>query len=165
MMDSAVIAAKLESLYPQPSLHLNSELENEAQAAMGAVFMSLVFYLAPSVIRNLVAEEDVEWFKADRASRFNMTVEELETEKNADDAYAAARPAFVKCQEVLRRHKKDEGPFILGSKPSYADFYFISTMQMFRQSDQQLFERFLQEAGPEMRELYKACEKWTIQQS
>lgn len=163
-MDSAAIAIRLESLHPEPSLRLNTELENEAQDAMSAVFMSLVFYLAPFVVGNLVAEEDLEWFKADRASRFGITVEELETEKNADEAYAAARPVFEKCREVLRRHKKDDGPFVLGSEPSYADFYFVSTMLMFRQSEQKVFERFLQEAGPELRELYEACEKWTIRQ-
>ena len=31
VMDSAAIAVKLESLHPEPSLHLNTEIESEAQ--------------------------------------------------------------------------------------------------------------------------------------
>lgn len=164
-MDSAAIAVKLESLYSSPPLHLNTEIENEAQAAMGGVFMSLAPYLLPFGIHTLVAEEDVEWFKADRASRFGMTVEELMTEKDAADAYKAAKPALEKCRDVLKGHKKDQGPFILGSEVSYADFYFVSTMQMFNRAGKEVFERFLLEASPEMRDLYEACEKWTLHQT
>ena len=131
---------------------------------MGAIFMSLVPYLAPIALKTLVAPQDVEWVREDRARRFGTTVQDLETEKDPNAAYAGAKPGFEMCRKVLRDHKQDEGPFILGSVPSYADFYLVSTMQMFSQAGKEVFGRFLGEAGPELRELYAACEQWTTKQ-
>lgn len=164
MMDSAVIAEKLESLYPAPSLHLNSTLEHEAQAAMMKVFVPLVPYLLAIATNKLVAPQDLDWFKSDRASRFGMTIEEYETEKDPDIAYAGAKPGFEECKQVLTVHKKDEGPFILGSVPCYADFYLAATIQMYRRAGAEIFARFIQEAGPELKRLHEACEKWTLKQ-
>lgn len=163
-MDSAVIAKKLEALYPTPSLHLNQSLEQEAQAAIMAVFVSLIPLMMSLGINKLIAPEDLEWFKQDRAKRFGMTVEELMAEKDPDAAYTGAKAGFEKCKKVLTAHKKDDGPFILGSVPSYADFYLVSTMQMYKQAGPQLFDRFFEEAGPELRALFEACKKWTLRQ-
>lgn len=164
-MDSAAIARHLESLQPQPSLHLSPELENEAQNAMGETFMALALYLAPAVVDGIVASEDLVWFKEDRAKRFGMTVEELMTPKDGSAAFAAAQSGLDKCRRVLTEHQKDRGPFILGSVPCYADFYLVSSMQMFRQCSREIFEQFLEEAGQEMRDLYHACEGWTLKQN
>lgn len=161
-MDSAVIAAKLETLYPTPSLHFNVELEEQARNAVFEVFLPLVPYLSPFVVKNLVAPEDVEWFKADRAPRFGMTVEEMMAGKDPEAAYAAAKTGFDKIRALLKEHKKDEGPFILGSVPCYADLCLVSTTHMLNLCLMEEFERFLREAGSELRDLYRACEKWMV---
>lgn len=163
-MDSAAIAEKLDSLYPDPPLRLNSGLEQEAQRAIMAVFVPLIPYVAAIGVDKLVAPEDVEWFKTDRAARFGMTVTELISPKDPDTAFSGAKEGFEDCKRVLTVHKHDKGPFILGSLPSYADFYVVATMQMYKQADPKLFGRFVQEAGPEMEALYEACEKWTLKQ-
>lgn len=163
-MDSAAIATELEVRYPNPSLRLDPELEKEAQAAMGGVFMSLVPYLM-QYAPNIVSPEDLEWFKADRAERFGMTVEEaFETEKDGAPYFEAAKPGFENCAKVLRSHKVDQGPFILGSQPCYADFYLVATMQMFTQMGEEGFAEFTKEAPPELKELHEACRKWTARQ-
>lgn len=164
LMDSAAIATELEARYPTPSLRLDPRLEKEAQDAIAEVFMRLVPYMLPYA-PNMVAPEDVEWFKADRARRFGTTVEEaFDVEKDAAPYLAAAGPGFEKCAKVLQEHKVDQGPFILGSEPCYADFYLASTMQMFSRSGERTFAGFLEASPPEMRKLYEACQKWTTKQ-
>jgi glutathione S-transferase len=155
-MDSAVIAEKLESMYPEPSLHLNHSIEGEAEAAMMKVFMPLVPYLAGLGMERLVAPVDIDWFKKDRAQRFGMTVEELDTPKDADAAYVAAKPGLEECKKVLTSHKKDDGPFILGSTPSYADFYFMATMQMFNRAGPDMFDRFIGQSNKTSSEFTRA---------
>lgn len=164
MMDSAAIAVELEARFPTSSLRLNPELEKEAESAIGEVFRNLIPYLMPFA-PNVVAPKDVEWFKVDRAKRFGMTVEEaFKVKPDGCPYYAAARAGFEKCATVLRVHKVDEGPFILGSEPCYADFYLAATMQMFNRIDGEMFTEFLNEAPPEMRGLHEARRKWTSKQ-
>lgn len=164
VMDSAVIANELESRYPEPSLRLNPDLEREAQGAMGEVFISLVPYLLP-LSAHIVALEDLDWFKEDRAKRFGMTVDEaFHTKKDGSAYFEAAKSGFEKVAQVLKVHKLDQGPFILGSQPCYADFYLIATLQMFSQVGEDAYQDFMKHAPPELLELHEACRKWTARQ-
>ena len=164
VMDSAAIAKELESRYPDPSLKLNPDLEAEAQGAMGEVFMALVVPLMPYAT-DIVSLEDMEWFKKDRAGRFGMTVEDaFNREKDPVPHLEAAKPAFEKVAQVLTAHKLDQGPFILGSVPCYADFYLMTTMQMFHQGSEEGFDLILRNAPPELKDLFKACQRWTTKQ-
>lgn len=164
MMDSAVIANELESRYPEPSLRLDPDLEKEAQGAMGQVFMSLVPYLLPFSAQ-IVALEDLDWFKQDRAKRFGMTIDEaFHTNKDGSSYFEAANPGFEKVAQVLKAHKLDQGPFILGSQPCYADFYLVATVQMFSQIGEDGYGEFMNHAPPELRQLHEACRKWTARQ-
>lgn len=164
VMDSSAIAAELEARYPTPSLRLNRELEGKASAAMGQVFTGLVRYLLTKV-DDIVAPEDLDWFKEDRARRFGMTIEEaFETEKELGPCLEAARPGMETCAEVLRANKVDQGPFILGSLPCYADFMMVASMQMLARLGGTMFEEFLGAAPDEMRKLYEACADWTRRQ-
>lgn len=164
VMDSAVIANELESRYPEPSLRLDSDLEKEAQGAMGEVFMSLVPYLLP-LAAQIVALGDLDWFKEDRAKRFGMTVDEaFHTKKDGSSSFEAAKPGFERVAQVLKAHKLDQGPFILGSQVCYADFYLVATLQMFSQMGEDAYEEFMKHAPPELRQLHYACQKWTARQ-
>ena len=55
---------------------------------------------------------------------------------------------------------QDEGPFILGSEPSYADFMLIAGIHMFSFFPQEKFEKFLGMCQPEFRNLYQAGKVW-----
>ena len=164
VMDSAAIAKELEVRYPQPSLKLNPNLENEAQAAMGEVFMALVPFLL-QFVNNLVAPEDLDWFKADRAKRFGMTVEEaFETERDPAPIFEAAKSGFEKCRSVLRAHKVVQGPYILGSELCYADSYLVATTMMFERAGERSWSEFSKAAPVELIELHDACRTWTARQ-
>lgn len=163
-MDSAKIAVELESRHPTPSLRLNPELEEEVADVTMKVFVALApyfFYCTP----NYIAPADVEWIKEDRAKRFNTTVEEL-FEKKRDPApfFEAAKPKFEELREVLTKHKIDEGPFILGSKPCYADFIPVGQVQMFTRIGDEGYASYRDAAPRELLELYEACRKWTERQ-
>lgn len=163
-MDSAAIATELEARYPTPSLRLNPKLEKEAEDASWEVFHAVGHYFLPATPK-IVAPEDIQWFKEDRARRFGMTIEDaFETEKDRAPFYEAAKPGFESCAKVLRDHKKDDGPFILGSEPSYADFYLVAFTQMFERAGGKWLEEYLNEAPPEVRELHEACQQWAKKQ-
>lgn len=161
-MDSEAIATELEARHPQPSLRRNPELEKEVNEARMGIFVAVIPYLAVMAVDNLVAPEDIEWFKADRAPRFGTTVDEMfGTKKEAAPFYAAAQPSFEKCAELLRKHKIDEGPFILGSEPCYGDFSLVALMQMFYQAGEHEWAKFIEACPVEMRRLHEACRPWT----
>ncbi|KAF2168175.1 hypothetical protein M409DRAFT_21619 [Zasmidium cellare ATCC 36951] len=164
VMDSAAIAKELEYRYPSPSFRLNPKLEEEAHGAMGKVFMALAVPLMPYATE-VVSLEDLEWFKTDRARRFGMTVEvAFDKSKDPVPHFVAAKPAFEECSRVLKAHKVDEGPFLLGSQPCYADFYFMTTLQMFHQSSKEGFALIMEYVPSELKNLFEACQKWTIKQ-
>lgn len=149
-----MIAEKLEVICPEPALHIDHVQQEEIQGAMMGVFIPSGSYLTYVSMKNVVAPEDLDWFKKDRATRF----EQFEEAKCPENSYALARPSFDKCTKGLTVHKLDEGPFISGSVPCYSDFSRVAKILMILCFGPDI-ERFLEEAGSETTALYKACEK------
>lgn len=158
-MESLAIAPKLEELYPQPSLHLDNGFHEEAQTAIGEAIGPLIPYFMPRVARYVVVEEDVEWFHDDRSKRFGVSLDQLEAEKGGDAAWEAAKSGFKHMAELLTKHKKDEGPFIMGSMPCYGDLVVVAAVQMFKAFDEKSGERFVGQ-DPAIRRVYEASEQW-----
>lgn len=87
-----------------------------------------------------------------------MDLDELEATKGGDGAWELAKPGLDELEELTREHKVDEGPFVLGSKVSYADFVVVAVLEGFRRIGGDLFERILQ--GREgLRGVWEACSK------
>ncbi|CAK3737246.1 Hypothetical predicted protein [Lecanosticta acicola] len=165
VMDSAQIAPKLEALQPEaPSLLLNRSLEEEVQKALNEGFMPVFPSLCRRLCERVVAGEDGEWFEKDRAARFGMSLAELEAQKGGDSAWEAARPGLQKLCAVLKKYKKDEGPFCLGSQPSYADMIVVAMLHMFKDKriGDDVYERFVKTGGEELGELYEAARPWLM---
>ena len=158
-MDSLEIAHKLEALSPQPPLHLETGLHEEAQKAMGQAFGQLLPYFMPKLARSVIVDEDIDWFHADRSARFGMPLDDWEAQSGGDEAWEAAKPGFQRMAEVLTTHKRDEGPFIMGSTPCYGDFIFVAGIQMFRVVSEEAFERVV---GHDLalRKVYEASKQW-----
>lgn len=159
VMDSEKIAQRLEELRPQPSLHLEAGVHKEVEAALGKIIPPLIPYFMPRVGRDIVLEGDEQWFEDDRAQRFGTSLSELEKSKGGEMAWEAAKPGFATLKEVMRKHKKSEGPFVLGKEPSYGDFMIVAGMKMFSVLGQDAFEKFAGQST-ELRELYDACGDW-----
>ncbi|KAK3720543.1 hypothetical protein LTR37_003592 [Vermiconidia calcicola] len=161
IMDSAAIAAKLESIHPEPSLHLDNGLVEKVGPLIGKVAFPLLPVFMPRIARDIILEEYAEWFAEARAQKLGMPLDELERTRGGDQAWEAARPGLIELTQFLAEQKRDDGPFILGSQVCYADFLIVSMMEALRRIGQDLFERFIQVSGDHsLRKLHEACQRW-----
>lgn len=110
VMDSRKIVDVLEMEHPSPSLHLDSpilksveELAPECITLLGPAFMPLV----PGVLN----PPSVEYFERTRATRFGMTLAQLEKERGGESAWKAAEPKWKELGALL---KAEGGPFFMG---------------------------------------------------
>lgn len=159
IMDSLAIAQGLESHYPQPPLHLSNNLHDDLGPILGKITFPLIPVFMPRIGRDIVPESAAAWFQETRSKRFGMPLAELEAQKGGDSAWEAAKPGLDELREFLRAHKRDEGPFVLGSEVCYADFVIVSMMESLRRIGPELFEKFVGE-NEELRALHGACGKW-----
>ena len=161
VMDSAAIASKLESLHPTPSLHLDNGLPAKLGAILGKVAGPLIPVFMPRIGRDMIVEESYDWFQEARAKRFGMPLNELEKTKGGDQAWHATRQGLEELKEFVKAHKQDDGPFVLGSQVSYADFLIASMMEALRRIGEDLYEKMAKLSGDDsLKNLHKACQKW-----
>ena len=113
VMDSAKIAPALEKLKPEPSLHLDQELQGKLQAILMKAVGPLSAVFMPRLARDVIDEESVANFREVRQKRFGMSLEEVEQTRGGDMAWKAAEPSIMDLKAFLAEHKRDEGPFVL----------------------------------------------------
>ncbi len=161
IMESSAIAAKLESLYPDPSLHLDNGLAQKVGPLIGKVAFPLIPDFMPRIGRDIIVESSVEYFQTARAKRFGMSLDELEKAKGGDQAWQAARPGIVELSDFIASQKKDEGPFITGSQVCYADFLIASMVEALRRIGGDLYDKVLEVAPDDnVMKIHQACQKW-----
>jgi glutathione S-transferase len=117
----------------------------------------------PAISAKVIVPESVDHFCKVREERFGMPLEKVAELKGGEQAWEAAKPGFQALEALLEQHKQDEGPFILGSRVSYADFMIVSLAGL-RKIDAEMWERCLGMDGMvRLRELLQECEKrgWT----
>jgi len=158
MSDSAELAVKLEELYPEPSLRLDAELEQEVTGALAAALTPWVpKYLMMRLWRDVIAEEDVDWFHEDHIRRYKVGLEKLPRDLEGR-AIGKARQGLDELLGLLKKYRKDDdGPFLLGSEVCYADFILVAALHSFNIIGR--LERVLGQRK-EWRELYAACRGW-----
>lgn len=88
-----------------------------------------------------------------------MPLDELEAQRGGDKAWEAAKPGLDELEALVRDRKVDEGPFVLGSRVSYADFVIVAVLEGFRRVGQDLFERIV-ESREGLRGVWEACGEW-----
>jgi glutathione S-transferase len=158
-MDSAAIATELESLYPVPSIHLETGLHEEIGPILGQIAGPLVPVFMPRLARDKLVESSVPWFQEARKQRFGVSLDELEQAKGSEQAWVAAQPGFEGLRSFLTIHKQDEGPFVLGSQVSYVDYMLVSMVEAFRRIEDDLYEKFVSH-DERLRDVHQACRKW-----
>ncbi|RDL36431.1 uncharacterized protein BP5553_05783 [Venustampulla echinocandica] len=157
LMDSKPIAYHLESLYPSPHLHLESPSLSQVEAIISELMTALAPESMPRAPLNILNDCSAEYFQRKREEKLGMTFEKFVAAKGGEKAWEAAMPAITQLGEVL---KKEEGPFVLGTTPSYADFVIAGFLQMLKWMEEKaMFERFLK-IEPALGKLYEACGKW-----
>lgn len=154
MMDSVPISQFIESTYPDPPVPLTSELghevETKARAVLGPTVRNSVM---PREI-NILSPRAQEFFRRTREAGLGHPLEALLDTDKEEQAWSAVNEDMRAFGELMMTHKAD-GPFILGARPSYADFFIVGSLQSSRVVDEGVFQRFMKFPG--FKEIYEAC--------
>lgn len=158
IMDSRNIADALEALKPEPSLRLDSGYVERTQEAVLATHKALAPNVMPRIPERLLNPRSAEYFAATRAKRFGMPLEQLATSPLAGKkAWENAKPSIDELVAILHEH--EDGPFVLGKTPSYADLILAGFWSFAKKLDKDgdLFERGMGIDGA-IREHWEACQ-------
>lgn len=160
LMDSDKIAKRLEDAHPDPSLHLDSPQTAEAAELARGLLFALIANALPTVVEDILQEPSKSWFVKDREGRFGMTIDEFVQNAGGEVAWRKAEPVMKKLKALLQEGKKHEGPFVLGSVPSYSDMVICATFECLERVAKGEFDRVIS-YDPSFGELHKACKPWT----
>ena len=161
VMDSAAIASKLEKDYPNPPLHLDNGLPEKLGPILGKAVGPILPVFMPRIGRDIIVEDCYDWFQAARAKLFGMPLDELEKTKGGDQAWEASKPGLIELKDFVKEHKRDDGPFVLGSQVCYADFLIAASMEALRRIGGDLYDKLVDLSGDDsLRKLHEACQKW-----
>ena len=154
VMDSVLIAQFLESTYPDPPVPLTSELGREilakSRAAVGAAFRASVM---PREI-GILSPRSQEYFRRTREASLGHRLEDLLDPDKEEQEWNALGDGMRAVGKLMQTHKAD-GPFVLGARPSYTDFFITGSLQSARVVDEGVFQRTIQYPG--YKEIYEAC--------
>ncbi|KAK4940201.1 hypothetical protein LTR10_019630 [Elasticomyces elasticus] len=154
MMESTSIARFLESTYPEPPVPLTSELgreiEAKARAVGGTAFRNSIM---PREIR-ILSPRSQEYFRRTREAALGHRLEDLLDPDQEDQAWDAVDDGMRAVSELMRMHSA-EGPFVLGSRPSFTDFFIAGSLQSARMVDEAVFQRNMKYPG--YKDIYEAC--------
>ncbi|KAJ5562176.1 hypothetical protein N7461_000937 [Penicillium sp. DV-2018c] len=152
MLESSRIAEFIETTYPTPPLPLHSELGQIVEAASRKTYLVLACSIIPREI-NILSPRSQAFFRKTREAAFGKPLEELMHE-DEDQSWAAIDGQLQAASDLIQTNKAD-GPFILGAKPSYSDFFLAGSLQSARMIDESVFQRLVKYPG--FRGVYEAC--------
>ncbi|KAG6358620.1 hypothetical protein INS49_012138 [Diaporthe citri] len=155
IMDSAPISRFLEATYPDPPVPLESELGREIEARARAVIGPIMSKsVMPREIR-ILAPRAAEYFRRTReANLVGRQLEDLLDPASEDQAWAEADGPMDAVGKLIRTNAAD-GPFVLGARPSYTDFFIAGALQSARTVDEGVFGRLVKYPG--YSDVYSAC--------
>lgn len=172
-MDSRVIAAEIERLYPNPAL---PGIEHPSYNRVISILRSIIntsFYgiFVPLVPVNILSEKSQKYWYETR-TRDHGDLAALRKEKGGKKGWENSAAGFNQATELYLEDKS--GPFILGKEVCYADFVwagfllFLKALGEYQDEESGenvlVWEEFLKrsgEGGKEVHEgLLKAVEPW-----
>lgn len=109
--------------------------------------------MMPREIR-ILSPRSQEFFRRGREAAIGCRLEDLLDPKKEEEAWNAADASLRPISELLQTHKAD-GPFVLGARPSYTDFFLAGNLQCARVIDEEIFQRFAKYPGH--MGIYEAC--------
>ncbi|KAL4783805.1 hypothetical protein BJX76DRAFT_368052 [Aspergillus varians] len=152
IMESSLIAEFLESTYPDPPVPLTSELGREIEAkARRVVGMVVSVSVMPREI-NILSPRAQEFFRATREASLGHRLEDLLV---GEDQTWDAKDDGIRAVGELMQTNKANGAFVLGSQPSYTDFFIAGALESARVVDEGVFGRIFKYHG--FKEVYEAC--------
>ncbi|KAK4575028.1 hypothetical protein LTR86_000878 [Recurvomyces mirabilis] len=158
-MGSEVLVDKLEQAYPEPSLHLDSGLHKQAEDICDRIMANAAPNFMVLVVDNWLQEPSKSWFAEDRIRRLGMTVQECRQKAGGEIARPKIEEGSVELRDLLTKHKKDEGPFILGSAVSYGDFVAGGLFEGLKRMDPEHYKAFI-DYDHSFKKLHEAIKPW-----
>ncbi|KAF5653871.1 glutathione S-transferase [Fusarium sp. NRRL 25303] len=157
IMNSPAIAEFIESVYPDPPLPLSSELGREIETkARGAVGPAFRISVTPR--ENLILSPQAqEYFRTKNEARMGCKLEDLMDPEKEEKTWQGVADKMSELSDLMLTNK-DKGPFLLGDKPSYTDFFIAASLQSARTIDEEIFQRCA--VYPGFKAIYKACIPW-----
>ncbi|PCD42146.1 hypothetical protein AU210_004680 [Fusarium oxysporum f. sp. radicis-cucumerinum] len=157
IMDSPAIADFLESTYPNPPLPLTSELgrdiETKARGAAGPAFR-----ISATPRENLIlSSRSQQYFRAKNEARMGCKLEDLMDPEKEEKTWQGVADKMSELSDLMLTNR-DKGPFLLGEKPSYTDFFIAASLQSARTIDDGIFQRCA--VYPGFKAIYEACVPW-----
>ncbi|QIX00277.1 hypothetical protein AMS68_005794 [Peltaster fructicola] len=157
IMDSQPIAHFLEATYSDPPLALTSELgdmiQTDGRRLVGRVLSASVM---PREI-NILSARSQEYFRRTRETSIGHPLEDLLQGDREVKSWLEMEDGARTVGNLLLTNKAD-GPFVLGSKVSYADFFIAGALQCARVVDETIFQRMI--AYPGYKQIYDACQPY-----
>lgn len=154
MMNSDSIAQFLELAYPDPRVPLTSELGREitaqARAVVGTVIHASVM---PREIK-ILSPPAQEYFRRTREASLGHRLEELLEPGKEEQAWNTVDDDMRAVGKLMQTHKAD-GPYVLGARPSYTDFFIAGALQSARMVDEDVFQKIIKYPG--YGQIYDAC--------
>lgn len=154
IMDSAAISSFLEATYPEPPVPLESglgqQIASRARAVVGAAMSKS---LMPREV-NILAPRAAEYFRRTREAALGHQLEDLLDPVAEEQAWAALEGVVNDVGKLMRTNAA-EGPFVLGARPSYTDFFIAGALQSARTIDEGVFGRLAKYPG--YSDIYSAC--------
>ena len=159
---SIKIAEQVESVWPEPSLKLDTKLHEPVADAVMNVAKAIWADALLLCVRHCLTEKSAVWFSEDRDKHFGMSLEEFAANYGGEDAWKAAEALsgpLENLKDVLTKQREDVGPFALGTRVSYGDFVAVSLFECFERMDEKTYER---PVGFEtcFKDLHEACQPW-----
>ena len=112
------------------------------------------------LVKDILREPSASWFAEDRHRRFGITLDELAQQKGGEAGWPAVVEALNKLRTFLTANKKDEGPFVMGGTPSYADFYIVALFEGLERVKKALYAKIVG-YDHAFSDLHAACRVWT----
>lgn len=152
IMDSVPISQFLESTYPDPPVPLTSELGREIEAkARGLAASAFRMSVMPREM-GILSPRSQEFFRRTREASLGHPLEDLLDPEKEEQAWNAVDDGMRAVSELIR---KDDGPFVLGARPSLTDFFIAGALQSARVVDEGVFQRYAKYPG--YMGVYGAC--------
>ncbi|KAJ0421029.1 hypothetical protein BJY00DRAFT_312448 [Aspergillus carlsbadensis] len=155
IMDSAQIALFLEATYPDPPVQLTSELgrtiEEQFSSVVGGTLGAMMM---PREI-NILSPRAQEHFRQPREAYLGRKLEDLLKDPEEEERGWSEVSEQMSALSELMRTNRNDGPFVLGLKPSLTDFFIAGSMQAARVVDEGVFLRVAEYDG--FKFVYEAC--------
>jgi glutathione S-transferase len=158
IMQSYAITKKLEELWPEPSLHLDSDSYDKAVAILSKFASALAAETRPRVPAKILNPASIEYFERTRSAYFGLPLAEvLRSDKAGENAWAAAEPGLQALKALLT--EDSSGPYIYGDRVSYGDLVLAANYAFKEALHEDLIHRLLG-YDESIQRHYDACKKW-----